>query len=268
MADILESLLGDPLDLPGGEGQSGQHKRPSSSKKFTKLLMIIVLSLVLLAGLAFGGWRIYKARQKTKQASRTTQQTTPIVSGPATDTLNTTELKTYTSDTLNMQISYPADWTAVEKDGGGGLTITSPAFTYTTVDKGSMSGNFRVYIRQGARTVDEKYIGQGVAIQPSDKLVYAKPGATQRKDTYFTQFGSLTSDHFTFFMVSGDFNLKKEDTLGPTYGHEVDTYIIVGGYSSKDLTDDLAFNNVPTNIFNTKRAYTQAVAIVKSLHLN
>jgi hypothetical protein len=147
------------------------------------------------------------------------------------------------------------------------VRLESPDFSYQTTSKGTVTGNFRIYIRKGARTVDGKYIGRGYAFQPSEKLVYAQPALGQRADTYLSLFGLDTPDNFAFFLIAGNYNLNKGDTLGPDYGKEIDTYIIAGGFSAKDQKDDLATNPVSTEMVKISNAYKQAQVILKSLQL-
>jgi hypothetical protein len=68
-------------------------------------------------------------------------------------------------------------------------------------------------------------------------------------------------------MVAGNFSLKKGDTLGPGYGTEPDAYIIAGGYTSEDLSEDLATNKVPIESYAYSSAYLEALEIIKSLKL-
>jgi hypothetical protein len=163
-----------------------------------------------------------------------------------------------------MGITYPSNWTVNENDG---LHIISPDFRYETTDKGMVTGNFQIYIRQTARPIDGQYIGKGIVVKPSEGLTYTTPGNGQRKSTNITAFGSVTNDHFTYFMITSDFNLKTGDQLGSSYGQELGTYIIVGGYGQKGQKDDLSFNNTPLSTFDKKNVYMQAITIIKTIKL-
>ncbi len=68
-------------------------------------------------------------------------------------------------------------------------------------------------------------------------------------------------------MIAGNFSLQKDESLGPEYGREPETYIIAGGYSSTELTDDLATNQVGLEYFSQTNAYKQAIEILKSLKI-
>jgi hypothetical protein len=259
-----DNALKAPLDLPE---DTTHHVPPAHSpkrpKKGGKTFVIILLVALVLAALGFAGWKFTRPKPAS-QATTNSDANTPAQ--PAeTDYTAATGTKTYTNDVMRLSFTYPDNWTVTETDNT--VRVESPNFTYETLDKGNVTGNFRIYIRQGAQAADSKYIGEGVAILPSEKLVYAQPTATQRKDTYLSSFGLDTPDNYAFFLIAGNFNLKKGDTLGPNYGKEPDTFIIGGGYSSKDLKEGLETNKVPVDDFQESTAYKQAVDILKSIQI-
>src|SRR5581483_5671009 len=114
--------------------------------------------------------------------------------------------KTFTAETLAVEFQYPADWTVTEKDGT--ITAKSTAMTVQSTT-GGVSGAFRVYIRKVARDVDSKYIGRAVAMQATEPLTYSNPAPSQRKTTNLSFFGYDDANNFAFFMITGNFNLKK-----------------------------------------------------------
>ncbi len=100
-----------------------------------------------------------------------------------------------------------------------------------------------------------------------EKLIYVSPAPNQRPETNLSFFGLDSSDHFAYFMIAGNFSLVKDESLGPEYGTEPETYIITGGYSSNELAEDMATNPVPLEYFSTTTAYKQAIEIIKSLKI-
>lgn len=237
------------------------YNRPSNGKGLEKIVLVVAAVVVLSLGL----WvTIFK---KSATAPSTDANTTAVEETPNVvrdiDEAPLTEL--FKSVVLGIELTYPKTWTVTEVDNG--VRVESTEFTYKTTDRGDAKGNFRIYIRKGAREVDGKYIGRGVAFADSEKLVYTKPAAAQRTETLLSLFGLDTADNFGFFLIAGNFNLKKGDTLGPSYGKEPDTYIVAGGYSSNDLVEDLQTNPVSTEAYAKTKAYTQAIDIVKSLKL-
>jgi hypothetical protein len=184
-----------------------------------------------------------------------------------TDIQTVTATKTLKTDFPRVELTYPENWVVTENKEQSGIRIESPEFTYTSITGSPIKGNFRVYVRQGARQQDSKYIGRGVAAQPSESLMYANPIASQRPETNLSFFGLDSADNFAYFLIAGNFSLQKGESLGPEYGTEPETYIIAGGYSSTELAEDLATNPVPVEYFSTTQAYKQATEIVKSLKI-
>ncbi len=272
MAEYTESSFKTPVQaddnppqriVPDYPGKPG----PRRSKK----PLFIGLCIVLLAGLAFGGWKLFGSKKPLQQS--TSKPSGQNESNQPSQTLNKDVpeaggTKEYESGFLGVKVTYPDNWTATESENRDSVRIESPAFSYQTVDKGQVSGSFRIYIRKGARAEDSKYIGRGYAIKDSEKLTYSKPSLDQRKETNLSLFGLDKPTNFAFFLIAGNYSLKKGDTLGPNYGKEAETFIIAGGYSAKDLKDDLATNQVSPEMIESSSAYKQAIDILKSLQLH
>ncbi len=264
-----DEMLSVPLDLPGDTSRNAAPHRPKRRQPLKKIL-IIVGGLILLSALAFGGWILMGQKDPAKPATdvatdNAQPQSTRDTKLSTGDVPDVTETKTFKGDRPRIQFSYPASWTVTENDGG--VRVESPDFSYKTLDGAEPTGLFRIYIRTGARAVDSKYIGRGVAAEPSEKLVYAEPATGQRAETNLTHFGLDSSDNFAYFLIAGNYVLQKDETLGPGYGKEPETYIITGGYSTKELTDDLATNSVSLEYAKQSKAYEQALNIIKSLKL-
>ena len=262
-----QSPIGGPLELPpSSEPQKAPRKsRSLKPGKWLKRLLLVLLILAITIGLGFAAGKLFGKRKEKPQAQTQAPSTSTPVAPKTSDIPSVYGTKTFTSSSLGVELTYPTGWTATEVNGG--VRIESPEFTYTNSSAMTVSGNFRVYIRKGARDVDSKYIGRGVAVKPSEKLVYASPTSVQRKETNLSFFGLDNADAFAFFLVAGNFTLNKGDTLGPNYGKEADTVLVTGGYSSKDLKDDFATNLVPLATFQDTNAYKQALDILKSLKL-
>ncbi len=231
-----------------------------SNKKLLVLVIVGLLTVMLVVYFFTNG----KKSTKSTATSNTVAQTAPVVAEK--DVENSTETKEYENGFLGVKLSYPSNWTATDAPGNG-IRVESPNFSYQTLDKGKVTGNFRIYIRKGARSQESKYIGRGYAIEPSETLTYLKPALGQRPETLLTLFGLDTPDNFAYFLIAGNYTLAKGDTLGPDYGKEPETHIIVGGFSAKELEDDMATNTVSTELIKTSNAYKQAIEILKSLQL-
>lgn len=258
---------GGPLAPPTDAEIAHRHSfAPSKKSKAIKTLLKILLVLVLVSGLVFGIFLLF-IKKDSQQPS--TAVSVPLADLPIakSDVPDATSTKVYENGPMGIKLTYPDTWKALETTDKG-VRIESPTFTYTSQDKGDVTGMFRIYIRKGARAVDGKVIGRGVAIRPSEKLVYTQPAPDQRKDTLLSLFGLDTKDNFGFFLIAGNFQLNIGDTLGPNYGNEPDAFIVGGGYSSADLTNDLDTHMVDISVISTSKAYAQAVEILKSLQLH
>jgi hypothetical protein len=266
-----QPLNEEPDDVPSN--QPGYRMQafpaPAPIKKSHKKLWLTLVIILAVAGLGYGAWTFFgKKKPSTQSNTNNTQTATQQTETITKDVADADGTKEYENGFLGVDLTYPNTWTATEGINGESVRLESPEFSFDTTDKGPVTGNFRIYIRKGARTIDGKYIGRGVAIQPSEKLKYTDPAPGQRTETNLSLFGLDDTENFAFFMIAGNFELKKGDTLGPNYGKEAETYIIAGGFSSKEFKDDLQTYSVPPDYLKTSNAYKQVVEILKSLKLH
>lgn len=239
---------------------------PNKPLKSRKKLPIIVILIVIALAAGTGAWFFFSNKKGQKpQTSNSQTDSSQQAAEKTSDSPETSATETLKSDFPRMELAYPNTWTVTRNDNG--IKLESPEFSYETVDGETVAGNFRLYIRQGAREADSSYIGRGVAILASEKLAYKEPVTGQRPETNMSFFGVDAQDHFAFLLIAGNFSLQPSETLGPNYGKEPETFIVAGGYSSKELTEDLATNKVAVDYFQTTNAYKQAVEIIKSLKL-
>lgn len=264
MADERDIFPDGPLELPGEPTRHAPIPKQPTRKPGKKMLTIILVILVL-AALGFGIKKLFLSSSKEPAANQQTANTETVDQPEAggMDVPDVTETQVFTADYPRIELTHPTSWKITAKDDG--VRLESPAFTYQAGDGMDVEGHFRIYIRQGARTKDSEYIGRGVAIKKTEKLVYSEPAVGQREETNLSFFGLDTSDHFAYFFVAGNYELKKDDTLGPDYGTESETYIIAGGYSAPALKDDLATNKVSLDYYDQTNAYAQAMEILSSL---
>jgi hypothetical protein len=241
------------------------HPTPRKPSRFPKKALVISVAVVLL--LLVGGFSVWQLiLNKPKTLTPTVNSSATVIPPEATNDISNAPIsESYTSTALSVGFKYPKSWKVSET--AGGIRIDSPQFSFPAANLGSTKGIFRIYIRQGARTVDGKYIGAGIALKPSEKLIYTQPAVGQRADTLLSFFGNNSPDVFTFFMIAGNFQLKQGDTLGPNYGKEPDSYIVAGGYTTTTAVDDLAMSSVALDYYATTTAYKQALAIIGSLQL-
>ena len=257
------------LDLPGEppvDHQPDVQKTGFSKKK----VVLVVVGFFVLLGIGFGA-ALLTGNNGTENGDTTQSKTADTEkvesSQRLSDVPDAAGTKSFKADFPRIEFTYPENWTVEANRDQEGVRVESPDFNYQSVNGNTIKGNFRIYIRQGARQVDSKYIGRGIAALPSEKLAYTNPPAGQRPETNLSFFGLDSTDHFAYFLIAGNFSLEKNESLGPEYGTEPETYIITGGYTSKELSDDLATNPVPLDYFGQTNAYKQGIEIIKSLKL-
>lgn len=256
--------LAQPVELPEDE-TTERNSEPVQPKKSRRIMKLLVL-LIVLAGAGFAVWKFFLSDKASPEPQQQQTQNTPVDTSQqsGSDVPPVQKLESYDNGYLRITLSHPDSWTVTEKDNG--FRVESPEFTYDTLD-GQVKGSFRIYVRKGAREEDGKYIGQAVAIKPSEILKYSDPAPGQRKETDLSFFGYDAPDNFAFFMVTPGFTLKKGDTLGPDYAKEAEAYVIAGGYSESDFKDDLQFNKTDVSAYSQTEAYKQALDIIKSLQI-
>jgi hypothetical protein len=236
------------------------YRTAAKTKKQLPIKLITSVAVALIAALIVLKFVLNKPNKTYTSNPNISQVSQQKIGNDITEAALT---ETYNSTPLSLGLKYPKTWKVSEANGG--IRIESPIFSYPAANLGNVDGIFRIYIRQGARASDGRYIGDGFAIKPSEKLIYTQPASGQRTDTLLSTFGSTSTSIFTFFLIAGNFQLNQGDTLGPDYGKEPDAYIIAGGYASTTATDELAMNSVALDYYATTNAYKQALSIVASL---
>ena len=233
---------------------------PTKKRNLAKKLVITLVILALIGGAGYAGWWWFQQDaddNDTEEIDETQQEPEPVE----------VEIEEYSSDDPALSFSYPSNWTVREDEEEGTILVVSPSITYQTVDGASVDGHFRIFLRQTSRDEDATYIGRGVAALPSETLTYSNPSMNQREETSISFFGINDSDNFGFFFIAGNFTLAPGDILGGDYGREEGTYIIGGGYSSDELTEDLATNPVPLSEYDEHEVYQQAIEIIESIRI-
>lgn len=267
-----EEFFNEPLDLPG-EADTDDWTSSLPKRNWRRPLIVIVAVTALGVG-GFFAWNAFSAEpnQEENDASQEETNTTNELTETSEETASgddvppVTDTETVRTTTPRMEVTHPVSWTLTEGDDD--VTLESPAFRFTTADGTSIdNGVFRLYFRQGAREVDSTYIGQGVAAVNSEPLTYTNPAPGQREETNVSFFGANSTNHISYLFIAGNFSLSPNDTLGPDFGQDPDTYIIAGGYTSPALEDDLAMHPIPVNAFQETNAYNQAIDIIRELQL-
>lgn len=258
----------EQMNLPGENqrDQSSPQFQTKKPKKSPKKLLFILGLILLAAAIGVAAWKLVPSKNESTGSNQAEQKTSEQASPSNDQGLGETSLtEEYKSDFLRISFKYPSSWTVNEVDDA--ITVKSPNFTYKLGNGMNKEGFFKIYIRKAATDSDGDYLGKGYAVAPSEKIAYSEPASDQRKDTFLTDFGLEAPDNFAYFVVQGNFELKKGDTLGPDFASEMDAYLITGGFSSSDQTENMATNIIALSEYKTNQAYVTGIEIIKSLKL-
>ncbi|HEX5798226.1 MAG TPA: hypothetical protein VFX79_02620 [Candidatus Saccharimonadales bacterium] len=253
-SEVLEHLKNPPVEVINPN---------KSSSSNTKKYLIVAAVLIILGAGGFAAWKFLLSSDK-----QTTDQSEPEAesqSSAAEEASAGEPTQEYSSDRLLIDFKYPAGW-EVEEDSGE-VAVTSPEATVTDVNGEELSAEFKVFIKQGADQSDGEYLGRGFAIRKSQPFKYSDPAAAQREDSFITDFGLDASNNFAYFIAQGNFNLKKDETLGPDFASESDAVLVSGGFYSKDSEDETQLVSLDPEAYQSDETYLLALEIVKTLRL-
>lgn len=253
-SQVLEHLKNPPVEVidPRGSG--------SSTKKY-----LIAATILIIIGA--GGFALWKFVLADNQPS---DQSTPIASEEQSEEANDDKpanvlSQEYSSDSLMIDIKHPANWKVDESSGE--IIVYSPAQEVEDASGESLASEFRVLIKQGAGEPDSEYLGRGFAISKSEPIKYTDPASSQREESFLTNFGLDSPAYFSYFVVQGNFNLKKDETLGKDFASGADEILVSGGFYSKDSEDKTQLVSLDPDKFQANETYKTAIEIVKTLRL-
>lgn len=159
------------------------YEKPEKNRNpIWRKLFIILGILVLLAGLGSGAYWYWKNHKSSKEPANTNQATQQTEAPTGSITATT---KHYDSPNFYLGIDYPEDWTVTD-NGGGIMTIISPATQLKSADGQTITGKISLNIRGKVQKMPEFDAGNATAVIASEKISYTKPTQNQRGSTYIS----------------------------------------------------------------------------------
>lgn len=272
-----DEIFDESLEIPETNEKSSHFfriKRSPLPQTLWLRVAVITFIVAALIGLGFYITRFVMSND-TRQSSTSQQSEQDAISAleeqsKNASTFNETsasnETITKRTNAPRLEVTFPRTWSLTEE--AGGVTLASPPFQFTNVRGDTIdNGFFKIYIRQGARSVDAPYFGTGIASVQSTPLTYQNPALGQRETTNISFFGDNATDNTAYLLVAGNYSLNQGETLGSDFASNPETYIVVGGYSSKELSDDLEMHPVDSSFFSSTETYQQGLDIIRSLKL-
>ncbi|HTE57571.1 MAG TPA: hypothetical protein VK694_02420 [Verrucomicrobiae bacterium] len=183
-----------------------------AQKKKRKIKGIIFIALVVLVAIGAAMYFLVLRRQSTPsqgsgQPSAPQQQPVESVDEELSEHL--------VSQDIQMSIDHPKTW---QKDDAtqGQLTLQSPAAQITTSDGSKKSGKVLITIVTAGSTVPKFANPTGKAVVDSQKIAYAQPSQSQRKETYLSFAGFDGSTGVDAVYITGDAGYKKGQDIPKT----------------------------------------------------
>ncbi len=185
-------------------------KKHQSSSKYLKIVAVVVVVL----GLATGGYLLFKPNKATapqsNSSANSTQPAPQVVSGSNSNA----SLINYVSNghDLNLSFQYPSNWTVTPPSNDNAsdqpIILNSPSTTITAADGSTATGKVTVEVRPGSATISELDSGNPVAAQTSTQMAYSNPTPNQYQYPYLTylhfQTGLGTPGAFEEVMITGE----------------------------------------------------------------
>lgn len=244
--------------------QQPQHLNTGPVGKFDKfggkkrVLMIVgaVVATLLVAGLLF--FLLTGKDDKKDSGKQDSSQTAEESDEPTMP--EASQLQTYKSETLNIEIAYRKDWTLKEDAAKKLLTITSPK---VTLESGKTP--FVVKFGLGISEAAQENLDNASAMRDSLLIGYDAPTEAQRHYTNVTYAGPPgENSSFEFFIVTGSIAYKANTPFAGGVVVNSGDFLIAGGFGA-DVQNQLTFEQIDPSELDGYAVYEQALAIVKSL---
>lgn len=249
-----------PLMSPAGQPRFSY---PKPKRSNAPLIIVIVVLVLALGGTIYWFTAGPGHKKDSQKGTTSSQQTNSSQNGSGSESSQSAGTKTYKSDKLGLEFTYPDTWTKKENGDKSEITVVSPGLTYTNKDGKSTQGVFTLKIRNGLLPEAMKTTIQNmVAVKDSEVIAYTKPTDQQRQYTNLSFGGNGTN--MNFFMVSGSAAFKTGEVFGSSIDTQGSFYLVAGGFGT-DAQDSLNFDLVPQASFTSSSVYKQAVKIVESL---
>lgn len=191
----------DPVEAASRSTANYANYEPPSKARnpiWTKIIAIVAV-LIVLTGLAGGGYIFLKHHKSSKKTSTTVQTALPPAASQITSTT-----KHYDSSTFQLGFDYPKDWVVADTSGNF-MTVTSPKLQLKSADGQSVKGQVVLSILNKIQKLPEFDSGNATAVKASVKIAYTKPSPSQRGSTYesFLRFAN-TAAGLSGIYITGD----------------------------------------------------------------
>lgn len=184
-----------------------------AQKKKRKIKGIIFIALVVLAAIGAGVYFLVLRKQPAPSSQNSNQQA--ATQQQPVESVDEELSEHLVSQDIQLSIDHPKTW---QKDDStqGLLTLQSPAAQITTSDGSKTSGKVTITIVTAGSAVPKFAKPVGKAAVDSQKIAYAQPSQSQRKETYLSFVGFDGSTGVDAIYITGDAGYKKGQDIPKT----------------------------------------------------
>jgi hypothetical protein len=246
----------------------GEYHKPQKKKRDPKWrkLGIWLLIVVLIAGLAAGGYWFIKSRKSSNKPAESSQA---AKSAAPAQTI-TTETKHYDSDSFKLSFDYPGNWTATD-DNPDEIKVLSPDLKLKGTDGADVTGQILFRIRAKGQKLPRLDSGDAVAILDSEKIAYTQPTEVQRASTYisFLRYADNTEGLDAIY-ITGDLGYAKDQNVPEADIQKVDPIISIEFYLCPDsgCVEVSGVSGIGVETWEDESVSTPLTSMLESLVIN
>lgn len=223
-----------------------------------RVFLYSLVTILILGAAAAAYWFGFHKKTPAKSANQQTNSSTQQSSTQPASQIDSTT-KHYDSANFSLGIDYPANWTLTD-NGGGKMTIVSPALQLKGATGQTVSGKITLLITPKGQNLSDFSAGSAIAVMDSEKIAYTQPTQTQRANTYLS-FLRFATDADTNAMdgiyITGDAGYQKGQYIPKTDVAKIDPEVAMTftDASGKPLSiaasnwNDTTFSGPITKIF-------------------
>ncbi len=139
------------------------------------------------------------------------------------------QIKEYTSDSMNLAFSYPGDW-KIDDSTRGLIKVESPIIKLADLNRDQADAKVVVTFLSSGSEVPGFGDSGAIAVKDSEKLAYAAPSQNQRAETYLS-FAGFAGRGLNGVFVTGDSGYKIDQLIPESDVKKGDPIITVMFYS-------------------------------------
>lgn len=226
-------------------------------RKGRKRLIAVVVVLVL----AIGAGAAYMLTKPDPKPA--TQSTSPTPSPAASDSTEVAS-EHYVSRDFGLALDHPKSW-KVDDATTGKLKLESPLAKLQNSSGEQVDAKVTITLLAAGSNPEKFTSNFGTAIIDSEKIVYAAPSQTQRKETYISFLGFGSSIGIDAIFVTGDGGYKKDQGVPKTDAVKGDPIISVDFVSCTDGSECTQPLSISPEAWTSSTTLATAKVILQSL---